>query len=279
VDAKKAVILITGGAGSLGKSIVRYLLRETDTICRVFDNSEYNIYEFERQLGDTELDKSRVRFLHGDIRDKDRLHRALVGVSEVIHTAALKHIPLCEYNPIEAVKTNILGSINVIEASLDNNVNKVLAISSDKAVHPINIYGATKLAMEKLFINANAYAGTAFSCVRLGNFSLSQGNVRQRWYKEAEEGKPLTITEKEMTRFWISISDAAEFSVKCLDMMNGGEIFIPKMEEELIIDLAKKVSPDSELRIIGKRTGEKLNEMLFAEGEKAIDMNNYFLIK
>jgi len=277
--AKKAVILVTGGAGSLGREIVRELILATGYTIRVLDNSEYALYELQRFLENKEWDASGVRYFQGDIRDKDRLRRAMVGVSSVIHTAALKHVPNCEFNPVEAVRTNIDGSINVIEVALDSGVDKVLAISSDKAVHPINIYGATKLAMEKLVTHSNVYGDTKFSCVRFGNFLESRGNVVRRWYKEAQEGKPLTITEKEMTRFWIHPGEAAQFTLKCLDIMEGGEIFIPKMDEASIMEMAQRVSPDCEVKVIGKRPGEKLHELLSAEGEVLLDKDNYFVVE
>lgn len=276
MDAEKT-ILITGGAGSLGSQLVKEIVK-LKLKCRIFDNNEFALYKLEEELSSGASDVSNLRYLYGDIRDKERLHRAMVGVDVVIHTAALKHVPICEYNPIDAVKTNILGSINVIEESLNNNVKKVLAISSDKAVHPINIYGATKLAMEKLFKDANVYGDTKFSCTRFGNFNLSQGNVLQRWYKESENGV-LTITEKEMTRFWICVNEAAEFTLKCVDMMEGGEVFIPKMEEQSILDIARKVNPDAKLNIIGKRQGEKLHELLYSEDEKILDKGDYFLVE
>ena len=268
------VILITGGAGSLGQALVKELLKHNPKSIRIFDQSEYALWDMQRHFSE-----KNIRFLVGDVRDRDRLYRACVGVDIIVHAAALKHVPMCEYNPIEAVKTNILGSINIIDASLDRGVDKVLAISSDKAVHPINLYGATKLTMEKLFTHANVYGDTRFSCVRFGNFKGSIGSVLPLWYKQIEEGKKITVTEKEMTRFWITLDKAAEFVIKCIDMIKGGEIFIPKMPRVELSELINSIAPDAKLEIIGGRAGEKLSELLFNEGESPIDCGDYYLIK
>jgi len=266
------VVLITGGTGSLGEPVTRLLVG--DCVVRVLTNNEYELAEME-----SHFNNSNIRFLMGDIRDSDRIHRAMNGVDIVIHTAALKHVPICEYNPIEAVKTNVIGSINVIDAAIDNGVDRVIAISSDKAVHPINIYGATKLTMEKLFIQANVYGNTKFSCIRFGNFQGSRGSVLPLWYEQLERNEPITVTEQDMTRYWITLDKASEFVVRCISEMNGGEIFIPKMPEEDLMELAKVMAGEQGFRFIGKRPGEKLHEMLFAEGEEPEDCDGYFVIK
>lgn len=268
------VILLTGGTGSLGSALVNNLLYdESYSAVRILTNNEAELVAMERKLGQTKL-----RFMVGDVRDRDRMYRITKGVQEVVHTAALKHVPVCEFNPIEAVKTNIMGSINVIEAALDNGVNKVIAISSDKAVHPINIYGATKLAMEKLFIQSNVYGETKFSCIRFGNFRGSRHSVLPLWYEQIEKNEPITVTEKEMTRFWITLDSAAKFAAKCMDTMNGGEVFIPKMPEEDLMALAESMNSTQGFKFIGRRQGEKLHEMLFAEGEKPEDCGDFYKI-
>lgn len=271
---KGKTILITGGTGSLGQEITKQLLKLEPRTIRLLSNSEWELYDAKRHMPEETL-----RFLLGDVRDADRMHRAMVGVNIVIHCAALKHVPICEYNPIEAVRTNVLGSINVIDAALDNGVDKVIAISSDKAVHPINIYGATKLTMEKLFIQANVYLGTKFSCVRFGNIQESKGSVLSLWYQQIIRGEPITVTERDMTRYWITLEKAAEFTVKCLEMMEGAEIFIPKMPEVELMKVAQEMKSEHGFRFIGKRPGEKLHEMLFAEGENPKDCGDYFVIE
>ncbi len=275
---KGKVILITGGTGSLGKALVNNLMYdERYSAIRVLTNNEAEIVEMERRIAQTT--ETKVRFLLGDIRDKERLESAMVGVSDVIHAAALKHVPVCEYNPVEAVKSNILGSINVIDAATNMEVEKVIAISSDKAVHPINIYGATKLTMEKLIVNSNNHSKTKFSCIRFGNFRGSRGSVLSLWYKQMEDNEPLTITDTEMTRFWINLDNAASFVIQSLGRMEGGEIFIPKMPEEDLRELAKQFEGETGFKIIGKRPGEKLHELLFAEGEEPLECDGYWVVR
>lgn len=268
---KDKVVLITGGTGSLGQGIVKSISELKPSSIRLLTNNEWELHDAQRHLVEPN-----IRFLLGDVRDSDRLHRAMDNVDIVIHAAALKHVPICEYNPIEAVKTNILGSINIIDAAIDNGVDKVIAISSDKAVHPINIYGATKLTMEKLFVQANVYGRTRFSCVRFGNFRGSRGSVLPLWYEQLERNEPITVTEKDMTRYWITLDKASEFVVECIDMMNGGEVFIPKMPEESLMELAEVMAGEQGFRFIGKRPGEKLHELLFNEDEKPEDCGDYF---
>ena len=272
MEANK-VYLVTGGCGSLGQALIPELLKSNPQSIRLFDNHEQAHWETKRRFTD-----SRLRFFIGDIRDGERLRRAMEGVSVVIHAAALKHVDLCEYNPIEAVETNINGSKNIITAALDCHVPKVLGISSDKAVHPISLYGATKLVMEKLFIEANVYGKSLFSCIRYGNFG-GRGSILPLWYQQLTEGNPLTVTDKDMTRFCITLESVSRFVLTCIDIMKGNEIFVPKMSEKSILEFLKEIVPTAEIEIIGKRPGEKLHELLFAEGESPVDMGDYFVLR
>jgi UDP-N-acetylglucosamine 4,6-dehydratase (inverting) len=225
----------------------------------------------------------RLRFLLGDVRDKNRLKRAMNGVDIVVHAAALKHVPVCEYNPIEAVKTNIDGAVNVIDAAIDNYVEKVITISTDKAVQPVNLYGATKMVAEKLFIQGNSYSGdkkTIFSCSRYGNVVGSSGSVVPLFKKQKEKGE-ITITDEKMTRFWITLDDGVRFVIKCIEEMKGGEIFVPKISSMKIMDLAEAVAPEAKKTIIGIRPGEKLHEILFTaeESSHTKEFDDYFIIE
>lgn len=229
-----------------------------------------------------EFKDNRLRFFIGDVRDRERLYRAMNDVDIVVHAAALKQVPACEYNPIEAVKTNIGGSINIIDAAIDNNVEKVIAISTDKAVHPVNLYGATKMVAEKLFIQANSYSGknkTKFSCVRYGNVIGSRGSVIPLFKEQSKNGK-ITITDNRMTRFWITLEQGVRFVINCIHEMNSGEIFVPKIPSMNITDLAHAIAPDSKQEIIGIRPGEKLHEELMTEDEArhAREFYDYFII-
>ena len=267
------VVLLTGGTGSFGQAFVELALKHNPKAIRIFSRGEYLQLEMQQHFNNPIL-----RFLIGDVRDMRRLHRAMDGVDIVVHAAALKQVPTCEYNPIEAIKTNVDGSINVIDAAINRRVDKVLAISSDKAVHPINLYGATKLVMEKLIIQANVYGDTKFSCLRCGNFWGSRGSVIPLWQKQAEQGE-IDITDGDMTRFWIELEDVAQFAIDCLGRMEGGEIFIPKMREEMLTKTAKGIAPDALIKVIGKRAGEKKHEALFAEGEGYEEFKDYFVIR
>jgi FlaA1/EpsC-like NDP-sugar epimerase len=260
-NIKDKNVLVTGGTGSLGQELVKSLLTYGARSIRVFSRGEY-----EQVMMSGAIKDPKVRYQIGDVRDKDRLSRAMNGVDFVIHTAALKHVPVCEYNPIEAVKTNIDGALNVIDCAIDNKVSKVLAISSDKAVHPINLYGATKLVAEKLFTQANVYGDTKFSSARFGNFYGSRGSVLQLWAQQRTTGT-LTVTDKEMSRFWITLPEAADFCITCLERMQGSEIFIPLMPTHTMEEMAGNIAPECKLQIIGKRKGEKLNELLISEDE------------
>jgi UDP-N-acetylglucosamine 4,6-dehydratase len=262
-------VLITGGSGSLGKALVRQLLNETD-VRRIAIYSRDELKQF--HMRSEFEDNSRLRWFIGDIRDKDRLIRAMHGVDYVVHAAALKQVDTGEYNPMEFIKTNVLGSQNVIEASIDAGVSKVVALSTDKASSPINLYGATKLTADKLFVAANNYSqsyGTSFCVVRYGNVMGSRGSVIPFFQNLAAEGKPLPITDIRMTRFWISIEDAVKFVLDSFELMQGGELYVPRIPSMKIIDLAKAVSQDSAIVEIGIRPGEKLHEeMISAEDSR-----------
>ncbi len=259
-------VLVTGGTGSFGKKFIEVLLEEYQPKrVIVFSRDELKQHEM-RTAG---FDQLNIRYFIGDVRDYQRLRRAMNGVDIVIHAAALKQVPACEYNPMEAIKTNILGSSNVIEAALDANVARVMALSSDKAVNPVNLYGATKLAAEKLFVQSNAYAAglsTRFSCVRYGNVVGSRGSVIPIFLQQRDSGM-LTITDERMTRFWLTLEQGVRFVIRCTEQMRGGEVFVPKIPSTKIADLAKVIAPEAKWEIIGIRPGEKLHEVLINEDE------------
>lgn len=265
--------LITGGTGSLGHAVVKELLTYPGHIIRIFSRNEYLQWQMESDFKD-----KRLRFFIGDVRDEDRLRRVMMDVDTVIHCAALKHVPLCEYNPIEAVRTNIDGAVNVINASIDAGVKRVLAISSDKAVYPINLYGATKLVSEKLFIQANLYSETTrFSVVRCGNFWGSKGSVIELWQGNAGT---IDITHPDMQRYILPIEEGAHLIVKLSESMAGGEVFIPKMNEVKLSKLADMVAPGVKQNIIGLRVGEKFRESLYTKEEEHFleDMGEYYTL-
>ncbi|MFZ2095295.1 MAG: UDP-N-acetylglucosamine 4,6-dehydratase (inverting) [Anaerolineales bacterium] len=274
------VILVTGGTGSFGKKFVETMLAKYHPAkLIVFSRDELKQHEM-RVAG---LNHPTLRYFIGDVRDVERLRRAMHGVDIVVHAAALKQVPACEYNPMEAVKTNILGSSNVVDAALDAGVNKVLALSTDKAVNPINLYGATKLAAEKLFIQSNSYAGgmaTRFSCVRYGNVVGSRGSVVPIFLQQKASGK-LTITDERMTRFWLTLEQGVHFVIGCIEKMHGGEVFVPKIPSMKIIDLAKAIAPGTDLEIVGIRPGEKLHEVLISEDESrsTVEMEDMYVVQ
>ncbi len=280
MDWTNKVILVTGGTGSFGKKFIEIVLKEyTPAKLIVFSRDEQKQHEM-RQAG---FDHPHLRYFLGDIRDYQRLRRAFEGVDYVVHAAALKQVPACEYNPMEAVKTNILGSSNVIDAALDANVERVIALSTDKAVNPINLYGATKLAAEKLFVQSNAYAGgrkSRFACVRYGNVVGSRGSVVPVFLRQRDEGK-ITITDERMTRFWISLEQGVRFVIRCLDEMRGGEVFVPKIPSMKVVDLAKVVAPQAKINVIGIRPGEKLHEVLISEDEArtVVELDDMFVVQ
>jgi UDP-N-acetylglucosamine 4,6-dehydratase len=256
-------ILITGGTGSFGRRFVRTVLIGQDPRrIVIFSRDELKQYEFQRELG---LDP-RVRFFIGDVRDRERLWRAFDQVDIVVHAAALKQVPAAEYNPFEAVKTNINGAQNVIDAALDRGVSRVIALSTDKASSPINLYGATKLVSDKLFVNANAYAGsheTRFSVVRYGNVVGSRGSVIPLFRKLAATGR-IPITDERMTRFWITLDQGVEFVIDMLERMHGGELFVPQIPSMRVVDLARAIAPAAKIEVTGIRPGEKLHEEMIS---------------
>jgi UDP-N-acetylglucosamine 4,6-dehydratase len=275
-----ASILITGGTGSLGKSLVNYLLANTKARrIAIFSRDELKQHDLRIEL----KDDSRLRWFLGDIRDLDRLKRAFHGVDFVIHAAALKQVDTGEYNPMEFIKTNVLGSQNVIDASIDSGVKRVVALSTDKASSPINLYGATKLTADKLFVAANNYSfkyGTTFSVVRYGNVMGSRGSVIPFFREIAAQGKPLPITDLRMTRFWISIENAVKFVIESLEMMTGGELYVPRIPSMKITDLALAVAPDATFVEIGMRPGEKLHEEMISadDSRRTIKLNSRFVV-
>ncbi len=275
----KKTILVTGGTGSFGKEFIKIALNEhSPKSIRIYSRGELKQMKIRNYFND-----KRLRFLIGDVRDKERLYRAMNNVDIVIHAAALKQVPTCEYNPIEAIRTNIDGSVNVVDVAIDNLVEKVMLISTDKAVHPANLYGATKMVAEKLFIQGNAYTGIRdikFSCVRYGNVVGSRGSVLPLFRKQKKEGM-LTITDKRMTRFWITIEDGVRFVIDCIERMKGGEIYVPKIPSMKIIELADVIAPEAKKKFVGIRPGEKINEILLTEEEArhAKDFDDYFIIE
>lgn len=257
-------VLITGGTGSFGRAFIQSILQNQnpDRVV-VFSRDELKQYEFRQILGD----EPRVRFFLGDIRDRDRLSMALRGIDYVVHAAALKQVDTAEYNPMEFVKTNILGSENVIQACLDQGVKKVVALSTDKASSPVNLYGATKLTADKLFVSSNHYAAagsTRFSVVRYGNVMGSRGSVIPHFQALAREGKSLPITDTRMTRFWITLPQAVDFVISSLNDMQGGELYVPRIPSMRVMDLAEAVAPGSPTHEIGIRPGEKLHEEMIS---------------
>jgi UDP-N-acetylglucosamine 4,6-dehydratase len=229
------------------------------------------------------LDHPSLRYFIGDVRDPQRLERAFSGVSVVVHAAALKQVPACEYNPFEAIQTNIMGGRNVIDAAINQGVRRILALSTDKAVNPINIYGATKLCAEKVFVQANAYAGsqeTRFCCARYGNVLGSRGSVIPIFMEQRKRGK-ITITDPRMTRFWITLEQGVQFVVRCIEQMHGGEVFVPKIPSMKMVALAEAVAPGCEMECVGIRAGEKLHEVLLSEDEarNALEMEDMYVIQ
>jgi len=280
MEWSKKTILVTGGTGSFGKKFTRIMLDEFHPKkLIIYSRDELKQHEM-RAAG---FDHPSLRYFIGDVRDQERLRRAMHGVNIVVHAAALKQVPACEYNPMEAIKTNIMGTGHVIEAALDSSVERVMFISTDKAVNPVNLYGATKLAAEKLVVQSNAYAaGTAtrFSCVRYGNVVGSRGSVVPVFIQQRTSGK-LTITDERMTRFWLSLEQGVHFVIRCIEQMHGGEVFVPKIPSMKVIDLAQAIAPQSKIEIIGIRPGEKLHEVLISEDEArtTIELGDMFVVQ
>ena len=259
-------VLVTGGTGSFGRKFTEIMLRDYHPRRLViFSRDELKQHEM-RESG---FDHPSLRYFIGDVRDVERLKRALSGITVVIHAAALKQVPACEYNPFEAIQTNIMGGRNVIDAAIDVGVGRILALSTDKAVNPINLYGATKLCAEKMFVQANAYAGaqrTRFSCARYGNVVGSRGSVIPIFLEQRKRGK-ITITDPRMTRFWLTLDHGVKFVIQCVEQMHGGEIFVPKIPSMRLLDLAETIAPGCEVETIGIRAGEKLHEVLVSDDE------------
>lgn len=277
---QEQVVLVTGGTGSFGKKFVEVMLRQYHPQkLIIFSRDELKQHDM-RTAG---FDHPSLRYFIGDVRDPQRLQRALSGVTVVVHAAALKQVPACEYNPFEAVQTNIMGGRNVIDAAIDQGVRRILALSTDKAVNPINLYGATKLCAEKMFVQANAYAGaqdTRFSCARYGNVVGSRGSVIPVFMEQRKRGK-VTITDSRMTRFWITLEHGVRFVVGCIECMHGGEIFVPKIPSMRLADMAETIAPGCEVECIGIRPGEKLHEVLVSEDEarNTVELDDMYIIQ
>jgi UDP-N-acetylglucosamine 4,6-dehydratase len=279
-DFHNKTVLVTGGTGSFGKKFVEVMLSDHHP-AKLIIFSRDELKQHEMRTG--RLDNSSLRYFIGDVRDLERLRRAMRGVEVVVHAAALKQVPACEYNPIEAVMTNVMGAKNVIDAALDAGVSKVLALSTDKAVNPVNLYGATKLVAEKLFVQANAYSGTGptrFSCVRYGNVVGSRGSVIPLFLKQRGSGK-ITVTDPRMTRFWITLEQGVRFVIRCIEQMQGGEVFVPRIPSMNIMDLARAIAPGCEVDKMGIRPGEKLHEALVSEDEArhTIELDDMFIVQ
>lgn len=276
-------ILITGGTGSFGRKFTEIVLNEyKPKRLIIFSRDELKQHEM-RVAGLTDTRYPSIRYFIGDVRDKERLERAFQAVDIVVHAAALKQVAACEYNPIEAVMTNVDGARNIINAALDTGVQKVMALSTDKAVNPINLYGATKLVAEKLFVQANAYSGegpTQFSCVRYGNVVGSRGSVVPLFLRQRETGK-VTITDPRMTRFWITLEQGVRFVIRCIELMSGGEVFVPKIPSTTILRLAEAIVPACTYETIGIRPGEKLHEVLVSEDEarNTLDFRDFYVVQ
>jgi len=273
-------ILITGGTGSFGQRFVKFLLENyRPRRVAIYSRDELKQYEMDQSVND-----DRMRFFIGDVRDKERLIVAMQGVDFVIHAAALKQVPVAEYNPMECIKTNILGGQNVIEASIVAGVEKVIALSTDKAANPINLYGATKLASDKLFVAGNNLAGargTRFAVVRYGNVMGSRGSVLPKFQKIKSSNESVyPITDERMTRFWITLDQGVAFVLRCFSLMQGGEVFVPKLPSIKITDLVASIDPSAKINIIGIRPGEKLHEIMCPEesSRNTYEFEDYFLI-
>jgi len=274
------VVLVTGGTGSFGRKFAEVMLREYHPRkLIIFSRDELKQHDMRRDG----FDHPTMRYFIGDVRDVDRLRRAMQGVDVVVHAAALKQVPVCEYNPIEAVMTNVMGARSVIDAALDRGVGRVVGLSTDKAVNPVNLYGATKLVAEKLFVDANAYVGdgpTRFACVRYGNVVGSRGSVIPVFLEQRRSGT-VTVTDERMTRFWITLEQGVRLVVRCVEEMLGGEIFVPKIPSMKLIDLVRAIAPDCRTEVVGIRPGEKLHEVLVSEDEarQTLELDDAYVIQ
>jgi len=273
-------ILITGGTGSFGKKATEIILKKyKPEKLIIFSRDELKQFEMAQKFKESE----KIRYFIGDVRDKERLHRAFHGVDFVLHAAALKQVPAAEYNPFEAVKTNIIGAENVINVAIDQGVKKVVALSTDKAANPINLYGSTKLCSDKLFIAGNSYVGrdySVFSVVRYGNVVGSRGSVIPVFLKQKEKGV-LPITDSRMTRFWITLEQGVDFVLNCLEQMVGGELFVPKIPSINIMDLAKAIDPECKTEIVGIRPGEKLHEVMVTrdDSRRTLEYDDHYVVQ
>ncbi|MDB5039100.1 MAG: UDP-N-acetylglucosamine dehydratase/epimerase [Bacteriovoracaceae bacterium] len=278
-DWSSKKVLITGGTGSFGKAFLHYALEVLKpNVIRVFSRDELKQNELRKQFNHPS-----IRYFIGDVRDAERVERALRGVDIVIHAAAMKRVEACEYNPFEAVKTNIIGTQNVIDMAIDCGVEKVIALSSDKAVNPVNLYGATKLCEERIVTQSNSYVGpkkTRLACVRYGNVVGSRGSVVPLFRDQAKTGE-ITITDERMTRFWITLEQAVKFVHTCTDMMHGGEIFVPKLPSMKVTELAKVLAPQAKIKKIGIQPGEKLHEVMITEDEArhTVELDDRFVVE
>jgi len=274
-------VLVTGGTGSFGQSFVQTVLaRHRPKRLIVFSRDELKQQEMSQRF--SRRVHRCLRYFIGDVRDRDRLYRALDGVDVVVHAAALKQVPSCEYNPLETVKTNVLGTANVIDAAIDRNVSRVVALSTDKAANPINLYGATKLCADKLLVSANNYSGlhrTRFAVVRYGNVVGSRGSVVPAFLR-MRSGGVLPITDPRMTRFWITLQQGVDFVLNSLQRMCGGEVFVPKIPSMRIVDLARAIGPDCRMETVGIRPGEKLHETMISEDDARLTLEyaDYYVI-
>ncbi len=268
MNLRGKVILVTGGTGSFGKKFTEIILNKfKPKKIIIFSRDEFKQHEMAKLFPE---DKYPIRFFLGDVRDRNRLYRAFEGVDYIVHAAALKQVPALEYNPLEAVKTNILGADNIVDAALDCRVKKVIALSTDKAVNPINLYGATKLVAEKIFIDANAYGGkrVKFSIVRYGNVMASRGSVIELFLSLKQRGiNEFPITDETMTRFWMTLEQSVNLVITALKESDGGEVFIPKIPSMKIVDLARAINPKCKFKKIGIRPGEKVHELLVSSDE------------
>ncbi|MDP1835636.1 MAG: UDP-N-acetylglucosamine 4,6-dehydratase (inverting) [Chlamydiales bacterium] len=281
---KDKTVLITGGTGSFGRTLASYLL--SNDLCAkviIFSRDEWKQWEMRNSA--PIFDHPNIRYFLGDVRDLQRLSRALKGVDIVIHAAALKQVPAAEYNPSEFIKTNVMGAMNVIEAAVERECEKVIALSTDKACNPVNLYGATKLCSDKLFVAGNAYSGAKgtprLSVVRYGNVLASRGSIVPFWQKLVAEGaQSIPITDERMTRFWITISQTVQFVVQILDQMRGGEIFVPKIASMRLVDLAEAIAPGIPHNICGIRPGEKIHETLIGveDGRQTLEFHDHYVI-
>ncbi len=283
-DFTGKTVLVTGGTGSFGKKLISTLLtRFNPKKVIVFSRDELKQYEMAHTA--PFAGNPKIRFFIGDVRDKERLMQALHGVNIVVHAAAMKHVPIAEYNPFEVILTNVIGAQNVISASLANNVEKVIALSTDKAANPINLYGATKLCSDKLFVAANAYSGTAptrFAVVRYGNVIGSRGSVIPLFKKMKAAGAPFVpITDERMTRFWITLEQGVAFVIQSLELMHGGELFLPKIPSMNLIDLKNAIVPEIPVKVVGIRPGEKLHEVLIPkeEARHTLELENMYIVE